>query len=902
MTPIGKKCDPLAPRPLGGRYRKLNYRQMCAYGLHELTSHDSSATMAYLFGIHPGTTTRCSHDAQILLNDVFHLFDKAWAIVPSMLAQDMLSHLVRDHTGGESRLSDSVFATTKNIWAIDGYPVPTKRSGNRFIQSAHFQTKAGYHCTLGIELFSVTGCTDAYVTNIPGRYSELAESAPIFDILRDKTVTIPHAKAYADSLFRVKELQEYTSAVPKAVEKISSWDKGNLAVTKEKARNTMEHRFWAGKSLAFPVYASPYTFFLCAEDTLDNIAPLFLRHLNAEHGVRLTKSVSKRLKLKTSSNPVHRGHVLENSILFKNALTRCGLPNEITTTFFTPFLFKQFPERFTEAMTWPLEVVAIEWAKKEPGRSPYFDYDLLLPITVGATTAVSIADKCRRRRNVTFCEKTDGGTPSRPLPPPMSKPLLPKPPPILKAPPRPAFSDEAASFSELINSTSFDQLERVKEVCWRIGGLSSERVLELIASVNNWEGEHLAWAAANPGVDPINKRAIGCAALPCLPPYQRSQLKLRDFNLYTLGGLMDDDTVSQYFLILARSARSVAAAYDGDPPLLFLDAAMPATILRMHRGMNEVIHSVMARFQARPFLARSMEEGTVLVAPVCDNAHYNVVLMSHTPGFKVDASMTKAPVQCAAEEVNKLRGVGEILEARRQLACVQAGEEALAGAVSAGETNEKKLERIAETASSQMYKELERKPEFNLARQRHLAAAASCAAADAPPAAPAAVSPHTSITVIDSMSSYGLDVKALTGLTGMLLTERKAFGLGAVDGSVRGEVAARSPGQGDFTACGVFSCIAILFFVFFGRLPVDTDYGYKQNSAGMTTIEVREARRRARTDAVALRLIILDSLLTGYIRWPGVQRGARAGAPPTPAGTFVARDDTADVVAKLKYA
>jgi hypothetical protein len=249
MTPVGKKCDPLAPRPEGGRHRKLNYRQMCAYGLHELTSHDTSATMAYLFGIHPGTTSRCGLNAQILLNDVFHLWEKSWAIVPSMLAQDMLSHLLRDHTGGESRLSDAVFATTKNIWAIDGYPVPTKRSGNRFIQSAHFQTKAGYHCTLGIELFSVTGCTDAYVTNIPGRFSELAESEPIFDILRDKTVTIPHAKAYADSLFRVKDLQEFTSSVPKAVEKIASWDKGNLAVTKEKAKNTMEHRFWAGWSL-----------------------------------------------------------------------------------------------------------------------------------------------------------------------------------------------------------------------------------------------------------------------------------------------------------------------------------------------------------------------------------------------------------------------------------------------------------------------------------------------------------------------------------------------------------------------------------------------------------------------------------------------------------------------------
>ena len=244
MTPFGQQLDPLAPGR--GRTRILNHRQLCAFGLHEMTSHDSSATMAHLFGTHPGTATRTGREAQILLNEAYHIWDKAQVTLSSKLAQDMLSHLIREHNDGEVRLSDEVFAKNKNIWSIDGYPVRTVRSGNRFVQSAFYQAKAGYHCTLQVELFSPTGCCDSYVVNIPGRFSELEEAKPILRALRDPTLTIPFAKSYGDSLFRLTEFQDVLSAVPKAVEKIANWDSGNLDVTKAKAKNVMKHRFSAG--------------------------------------------------------------------------------------------------------------------------------------------------------------------------------------------------------------------------------------------------------------------------------------------------------------------------------------------------------------------------------------------------------------------------------------------------------------------------------------------------------------------------------------------------------------------------------------------------------------------------------------------------------------------------------
>jgi hypothetical protein len=251
MTQFGRRLYPEAPEKRG-RPRVLNHRQLCAYGLHDLTSLDTPATMSHLFGIHPGTAGRTSREASRLLNEILHIWDKAIACIPSKLAQDMLSHLIREHNGGEARLSDAVFAKNKPIWSIDGWPARTRRSGDRFIQAAYFQVKAGYHITLQVELFSPTGCTDAYDVNSPGRYSEIEVSKHIIAALRDPETIIPFAKTYADSLFRVVDFQDVLTAVPKAVEKIASWDEGNLAVTQEKAQNVMKHRFSAGTSLNPP--------------------------------------------------------------------------------------------------------------------------------------------------------------------------------------------------------------------------------------------------------------------------------------------------------------------------------------------------------------------------------------------------------------------------------------------------------------------------------------------------------------------------------------------------------------------------------------------------------------------------------------------------------------------------
>ena len=244
MTPSGARLDPSVPRR--GRRRKLNNRQMCAYGLHHLTTHDTHASMAHLFGIHPGTAARTAREAQRLCNQVFKIWDKSGVGLPSPLAQQMLAQLRREHTNGEFVLSDAVFARNKPIWGLDGWPARTQRSGNRFVQSAFFQTKAGYHCTIQVQLLSPTGCTDAYTVNTPGRGSEVEAAQPIIDLLRNKNVTIEDGKAYTDSLFRIKEFQDVLVAVPKAVEKIASWDGGNLAVTTEKARNTMQNRFSVG--------------------------------------------------------------------------------------------------------------------------------------------------------------------------------------------------------------------------------------------------------------------------------------------------------------------------------------------------------------------------------------------------------------------------------------------------------------------------------------------------------------------------------------------------------------------------------------------------------------------------------------------------------------------------------
>lgn len=475
------------------------------------------------------------------------------------------------------------------------------------------------------------------------------------------------------------------------------------------------------------------------------------------------------------------------------------------------------------------------------------------------------------------------------------------------------YSDKVAAFSELIRKDLYiHEKPRVDALCWKIGGMTPERVDFLLTSVNAWEQNHADWARTLPPEDQprlfgFTSKVTIAAPIPKLPPRAHKNVELNDKNVFSLGAYLEDDVVSHFMMILARSNAAIAAA-NGHPPAVIMDAILPAAMLGLHRGLSTPFHATLARFQARPYIARALQTGASLLVPVCDNAHYNLgCIVTNDVDDDAAASIADAvakPVQRAMEQISELRNLSETFDFLMDTEQRRAHVAAVDAAKAAGESDAKVLDKIGAAASHREMTEQSKQQTHRLALMRGQAAKDACGVADAPPDEHVAASGlRTDITVGDSLMSYGLDVKVHNGLKRTMLTERGAFGLGTGSGSVHGNIAARTAGQGDSLSCGAFTSIAALFVVHFGRMPEHTDYGMQQGSASMSTIELREAQRRARVDAVALRLIMLDVVTTGRIRWPGEPR--RAGRiseadAPLP-GTFVPRDDTADTFARLKF-
>ena len=439
-------------------------------------------------------------------------------------------------------------------------------------------------------------------------------------------------------------------------------------------------------------------------------------------------------------------------------------------------------------------------------------------------------------------------------------------------------------------------LPRVKELCLRIGGMTGEVVDALIAEIDGWEADCIEWHQLNPSeVGMAGKFDIaGTAGFPRLPPREREVKRLPDQYIYSLGGLVNDDVVRHFLTIVARSAPAVRVAYGG-PPVVLVDAGTTATMLREHPGLNSTYHAVMARLEARPYIARGMSEGSMLLAALTGGNHYNLTAMVFKEA-EIPAASLAAPLARAAAEVVELRAVDGVVLGRQRSAQLAAFDAAVNAARAAGEADAKKLERIGEAASREVYKTLEERPELSLLKARSDAAAAACAKADVhPPASEtASVLQVAELTVIDSLQSCSLGKTARDGLKEIIRTEHGAFGL--TSGVQRGEIFARAAGQACGLACGAFVMIATLFIVLFRRFPEHTDYGKSQIPADLAD-ETREraADRRGLNDSVALRLIVLDVIKNGRLRWPGMQLARLPDAPPTPAGAFIPRDDTVDL-------
>lgn len=220
----------------GGSF-KLSTTELLGFGLHYLVSSAGRNDLVVQFEIASDMYYSTRVEAQCLLSDVLRRWPKTGVSLPNHLVQEMFAYIFRHHNRRVLVFDDY---DKYPILLGDGFPVRTHGSRNYYVQ---YNFICGKDASMGHHVKMIlSGGPDGLIywhaIGVPGGWSEFTWAKEQVPFLRDRDFTIPGACVINDNLYRNIDLQDVFLASHGPLEVNADWNNGDTFVTKLDKRFT----------------------------------------------------------------------------------------------------------------------------------------------------------------------------------------------------------------------------------------------------------------------------------------------------------------------------------------------------------------------------------------------------------------------------------------------------------------------------------------------------------------------------------------------------------------------------------------------------------------------------------------------------------------------------------------